>query len=599
MKKILLLLLLLPLFAAAQYREGKINGLNAVIYSPAGNKSPLPTIVFFPGIGEDGTNISLLYRNGPAPFLKSGALAPPNMNIICVQPSYGWIPPATTAKILASVRSTVNVSDMYLTGLSAGAASIFDFLSKTPDHGIKAIVVMSYKPMADQRDWKEYPSTWGISGDKDSDYGLILKKMAAELNAIGRPSRFTSYAGGHSGWQTFYNPAWREGGYSVYEWMAAHSVPAVPEKPEPTKPEPSVKGKRIMLPFRTAPAPGDTLVIPEGVTSIKITNFHGTAANKIVIVYAKDTAAFGRPSSVPIVAIEDATHFEVVNLHISAGPTHKGMCLALGKGTEKYTVRNFKSRYGTNGIKAQWGSPAAATPQYNYPETIDSVIFSGIDVSETITEGLYIGNTLAINSASQLKAARFKNLLIENVKVTNAYWDPVQIAMAELVTLRNIDVNGFGLENKASQQAGVLIGGYVTFAQPAENITIRNGSGGGLTVFGRGKLHFKNLVIEGADVGVYADDYTDGFLGLPAQEIILENATIIGSKSLDIEVRNAKKTAKKTTYINVSADPAKFKDATGGTLTPVTPPVPEWPKEATDKSGIIYILNKDNTWKIK
>src|SRR4051794_17275545 len=53
----------------------QINGWNAYIHLPADYNSTsksFPTIIFFPGIGEIGTNAGLVIQNGPGAYITQG-----------------------------------------------------------------------------------------------------------------------------------------------------------------------------------------------------------------------------------------------------------------------------------------------------------------------------------------------------------------------------------------------------------------------------------------------------------------------------------------------------------------------------------------------
>ena len=64
--------------AKAQQTLISVNGWNAYVHVPADYNSPanaskaFPTILFFPGVGEVGTNASAVILNGPGAYITQG-----------------------------------------------------------------------------------------------------------------------------------------------------------------------------------------------------------------------------------------------------------------------------------------------------------------------------------------------------------------------------------------------------------------------------------------------------------------------------------------------------------------------------------------------
>lgn len=242
--KQLIALLLFPFMLFSQtVTETKIAGQNAVVYKPAGYDSTkkYKTIIAFPGLGEQGTDIKKLYIAGPARFLRDGVLKPDAI-VICVQPTYGWVPLITYERTLAEIWSKYKVDSFALTGLSAGASALFNFLAHTKTtYPICAIVPLSFDvDFPDTYNISKFTTirTWGICGTKDSRY-VKLKKLIERLAALGYPAKFTSFVGGHCCWQTYYDPAYKENGESIYDFMIGKPKPVIPP------PQPVVSDIRI------------------------------------------------------------------------------------------------------------------------------------------------------------------------------------------------------------------------------------------------------------------------------------------------------------------------------------------------------------------
>src|SRR5205085_12588630 len=68
-------LILSGMFVNAQQTLTQINGWNAYVHLPSSYNSTsttYPVIIFFPGIGEIGTNASSVISNGPGAYINQG-----------------------------------------------------------------------------------------------------------------------------------------------------------------------------------------------------------------------------------------------------------------------------------------------------------------------------------------------------------------------------------------------------------------------------------------------------------------------------------------------------------------------------------------------
>ena len=83
---ILILVIYFPVFSQSM-DEGKIEGWNYIATMPLNwdSTKASPALIFFPGLGEIGTNINALKFNGPHAY-NGIAAALPNFVIISLQP---------------------------------------------------------------------------------------------------------------------------------------------------------------------------------------------------------------------------------------------------------------------------------------------------------------------------------------------------------------------------------------------------------------------------------------------------------------------------------------------------------------------------------
>lgn len=227
---------------------GQYGTYNLEIYIPAGTTTQKPAVVFIPGNGEVGTDRNKLYTNGPLNFIKNSGWRP-DFIVIGAQPSAIWPNNAFTHTVLSHLVATssyfIDPNKLYITGLSGGAQAIDMYIrNQASPVPIAAVVPMSYTYVTSCGDyytqtdylcgtdlkWATIPA-WGFAGSNDSHFGK-MKRFFDLMIAAGYDARWTTYAGGHSGWNTFYNPSYREtvNGVSmnIYEWMLTKSRGTTP-----------------------------------------------------------------------------------------------------------------------------------------------------------------------------------------------------------------------------------------------------------------------------------------------------------------------------------------------------------------------------------
>lgn len=235
-----ILLLLLPLVSFGQgiQKQEKVAGLNAFTYYPVGYESgkKFPLILFFPGLGEAGTDASRLLVHGPSKFIAQGWK--PDALVISVQPTYGWVTEQVIDKVLteATLKYQVDTGSIHLTGLSAGASGIERY-ALTPGYAgkITSIVPMSAPEVPEYN--KNAPAVakdsvkWlGFCGSKDAPY-LKMQILFDLVNTVAPGStRFVVGSYGHCCWNDIYNPAYKlpGTGENIYQWMLAQGRPTTP-----------------------------------------------------------------------------------------------------------------------------------------------------------------------------------------------------------------------------------------------------------------------------------------------------------------------------------------------------------------------------------
>lgn len=229
----------------SQITTGKFGAYNWMASIPAGS-GKLPVFIFIPGSGESGTNVNALYTYSPMGFIRDGKLKRKDMAFIAIQPTKGPASWKWVVQMLDSIFSKpafrADPNRFYLSGLSYGAASIFDYIKNTPADLFRlpaAVIPMSITTNAQCGDF--YANTdylcgtdlryenipaWGFAGSGDSHFGK-MKRFFQRLIEAGYNARWTTYQGGHCCWGNFYNPDYRENGKNVYDWAIQYSVGGV------------------------------------------------------------------------------------------------------------------------------------------------------------------------------------------------------------------------------------------------------------------------------------------------------------------------------------------------------------------------------------
>lgn len=201
----------------------------------AAGKSKLPVLIMLPGKGEVGLTASKLLLYGPSKFINEG-WSPQDMIIISVQPIAEWANPIYVDGIVNNVIARYkNVSDgrLMMTGLSAGGYAINNYIGYRKEFSDKVTAVVTMSTPEPEKYFRAENFTqpaWGFCGTADSWF----EKMKS-LYTVTR-KKFTAYPSGHSGWNKFYDPSYKEDGQSIYDFLKAAGLggeqPEVPEEPE-------------------------------------------------------------------------------------------------------------------------------------------------------------------------------------------------------------------------------------------------------------------------------------------------------------------------------------------------------------------------------
>ncbi|WP_148707450.1 PKD domain-containing protein [Chitinophaga skermanii] len=175
---------------------------------------------------------------------------------------------------------------------------------------------------------------------------------------------------------------------------------------------------------------------------------------------------------------------------------------AAGKGCSDYEIDHIEIQHTEAGVLCKVNPDC--DPMNQHPNfKIMNTKFHDLYIHDVTGEGMYIGHTsqngvsLTCNGATvNALPPRLFNVQIYNVITNNTGWDGIQLSGApENAYIYNNKVSNYGLENKGSQQAGIIFGGENVGA--VYNNTIIKGTGNGIQIFGSDLVKvYNNIVVD-------------------------------------------------------------------------------------------------------
>ena len=206
------------------------------------SQNRFPLIIALDGVGEQGTDINLLFHTGTIAQRIAGGWNPGAVNPLtgqntkfivftpqCPIPNgWGWSSPHIKT-MLSILKSTykIDTTRIYITGYSSGGWGMWSCV--TDDESLckqfSAIVPVS-SASADHPDKipnvdKYGIACWSICGMDDGFYGNSVNYTnIINSNSPKIPAILTGLQGvGHSAWNQAYDPNWRVNNKNFYEWL--------------------------------------------------------------------------------------------------------------------------------------------------------------------------------------------------------------------------------------------------------------------------------------------------------------------------------------------------------------------------------------------
>jgi len=134
---------------AQQSLQGVVNGWNYIVTTPSGYSSSMayPTLIFFPGIGEIGTDVNKLKIHGPHSY-PGIANDLPGWLIISLQPVTGYPSSAEMNIRLNSLKQIFSIDSdkINLTGLSHGGWCVVTLVQNQNLHARTLLTVEGVQP---------------------------------------------------------------------------------------------------------------------------------------------------------------------------------------------------------------------------------------------------------------------------------------------------------------------------------------------------------------------------------------------------------------------------------------------------------------------
>ena len=521
--------------------------------SYAGSKEDFPLLIFIHGIGELGngtTQLPAVLRNGIPKLIENGTF-PASFNVkgksfsfIVASPQFKKIPsPMDVRSLINYLKSKFRIDSkrIYVTGLSMGGGVTEDFASADDSYASIPAAVVPVAGNMNPLQLLTRPNVlarndvpvWFLHNEGDltvpsqysKDWVSMMEKYSPAPNPEPKLTIFN--ARGHDAWTTAYDPAYKENGMNVYEWMLQYEKGA----PVGSPPPPATGNKKVMAKPNIGNGmyytdamktfklnPGDTLCIPAGdYEFIQLGNLVGTAAKPIVITNCGGVVRTG------INTLKSDVSFGIMGgkfLHITGSGTPgieygfdiKGQNLVgvkmqgiyLGSGSTDIDIHNFYVHDVGSFMVAK------TTQECNNPQfwegkyVMKNVKIHHIKGRYAAYEGFYIGNTHYIMDyllCKGIKSHHIQDLEVYDNDLQYMGQDGIQVSMCDLGEnkVHHNTVRNYGTTRLDAQSYGMLMGGGSRVK--LYNNIVDNGYLPGIALFGSGVSYVYNNTVSNVERG--------------------------------------------------------------------------------------------------
>lgn len=233
------------------------------------------------------------------------------------------------------------------------------------------------------------------------------------------------------------------------------------------------------------------------------------------------------------------------NIKVWGGPAAYGIkirngALAITK-SHHITADNIEISGGSVGVYCKQDYDAADPETWQPGYVMRKIKLTNLWVHDVDGEGMYVGHTspdgVEYNGVKRVPI-RLDSVEISNCLVERTQWDAIQLSNARNgCKIFNNTVRDYGLLNKSSQQAGIILGSN-TNADVYGN-KVSRGTGNGIELFGYGVIKCYNNVLDSCgwdgtangQQSIYANDYVTATENNPKQTVNIYANSIIKPKT--------------------------------------------------------------------
>ena len=205
------------------------------------------------------------------------------------------------------------------------------------------------------------------------------------------------------------------------------------------------------------------------------------------------------------------------------------------------TAENMEISGGSIGVYCKQDYDAADPETWQPGYVMRKITINNMWIHDINGEGMYVGHTspdgVVYNGVNRVPI-RLDSVTISNCLVERTQWDGIQLSNARNgCKIFNNVVKDYGLLNKSSQQAGIILGSN-TNADVYGN-KVSRGTGNGIELFGYGIINCYNNVLDSCgwdgttngQQSLYASDYVTNTESNPRQTVNIYGNSIIKPKT--------------------------------------------------------------------
>lgn len=233
------------------------------------------------------------------------------------------------------------------------------------------------------------------------------------------------------------------------------------------------------------------------------------------------------------------------NIKVWGGPNPYGIkisggALAITK-SDHITADNIEISGGSIGVYCKQDYDATDPETWQPGYVMRKITLNNLWIHDINGEGMYVGHTSpdgVVYDGIKRVPIRLDSVTISNCLVERTQWDGIQLSNARNgCKIFNNTVKDYGLLNKSSQQAGIILGSN-TNADVYGN-KVSRGTGNGIELFGYGVINCYNNVLDSCgwdgtangQQSLYASDYVTQTESNPRQTVNIYGNSIIKPKT--------------------------------------------------------------------